>query len=92
MRDVRVQARNPSPISASVLRVIARMIDVLPLWTLPSSQTTGASARALSITASLGASRTEPLMDCSGEASRPPKLGKTPLSAAAHLAIELPNQ
>jgi hypothetical protein len=92
MRDVRVQARNPSPISASVLRVIARMIDVLPLCTLPSSQTTGASARAPSITALLGASCTVPLMDSSRDSPHPPKLGKTPLSVAAHLAMELPNQ
>src|SRR5262245_1907399 len=47
-RAVRVQARKPLPISALSACVSSRTIEVLPLCTLPSSQTTGASARAFS--------------------------------------------
>ena len=43
-----VQARKPLPISASSACVSSLMIDVLPLWTLPISQTTGAKRRAAS--------------------------------------------
>ena len=42
-RAVRVQARKPVPISASVAWVRVRMMEVLPLCTLPTSHTTGAS-------------------------------------------------
>ena len=41
-RAVFVQARKPLPISASLACVSTRMMEVLPLCTLPSSQTTGA--------------------------------------------------
>src|SRR5262245_32245596 len=47
-RAVLVQARKPLPISASVACVSSRMMEVLPLCTLPSSQTTGAKLRARS--------------------------------------------
>ena len=40
--------RKPLPISASLACVSARMMEVLPLCTLPSSQTTGANWRARS--------------------------------------------
>src|SRR6185295_12369377 len=47
-RAVFVQARKPLPISASLACVNSRMIEVLPLCTLPSNQTTGAKPRARS--------------------------------------------
>ena len=47
-RAVFVQARKPLPISASLACVSARMMEVLPLCTLPSSHTTGANWRAWS--------------------------------------------
>ena len=47
-RAVFVQARKPLPISASPDCVNTRMIELFPLCTLPSSQTTGANRRALS--------------------------------------------
>src|ERR1700682_2263280 len=47
-RAVFVHARNPLPISASLDCVNTRMIEVLPLCTLPSSHTTGANWRARS--------------------------------------------
>src|SRR5262245_65993331 len=47
-RAVFVQARKPPPISASLDCVSSRMIEVLPLCTLPSNQTTGAKPRARS--------------------------------------------
>ena len=46
MRAVLVQARKPAPISASVASVRARTMEVLPLCTLPTSHTSGASVRA----------------------------------------------
>ena len=49
-RAVLVQASKPLPISASLAWVSARMMEVLPLCTLPSSQTTGANWRARSAT------------------------------------------
>ena len=45
-RAVLVQASKPLPISASVACVSSRMMEVLPLCTLPTSQTTGANPRA----------------------------------------------
>ena len=47
-RAVRVHARKPEPISASLACVSARMMEVLPLCTLPTSQTIGANWRAFS--------------------------------------------
>jgi hypothetical protein len=44
-RAVMVQARKPLPISVSVSWVKLRTIEVLPLCTFPSSQTTGANSR-----------------------------------------------
>src|SRR5262249_36140564 len=46
MRDVLVQARKPSPISAAEHPVRTRMSEVLPDCTLPRSQTTGANSSA----------------------------------------------
>src|SRR2546421_4912142 len=61
-RAVLVQARKPLPISALPACVSSRMMEVLPLCTLPSSQTTGANPRALS---AMGACVSELLIACS---------------------------
>src|SRR5262245_10177137 len=47
-RAVLVQARKPLPISASLAWVSSRMMEVLPVCTLPINQTTGAKLRARS--------------------------------------------